>query len=362
VVGGVFLLLFVSANPLISLWLSETATRLPAASLDILRLLFWIGMIFIVWPFLYVKSKRFSLFDPMAVASSTPSIEPSRILFGPAAILRSLALFNVLFAVQSALDIAYLWAGVSLPNGMTYAAYAHQGAYPLIATALLAAGFVLAALRRGGEAEQIKPIRVLIVIWIAQNILLVTSSMLRLDLYVAAYSLTMLRFAAFVWMLLVAAGLALILVRIALRRPNRWLVGANGCTLAFALYVSSLINVPYVIAIYNVEHCREVSGEGTRLDVPYLVSLGPQAVPAIDRYLELRRANKQGIGFTNLDYGYRQLELQMQKENRASLHDWRSWSFRAERLRLYQARKPGNGEPDFHPDMGFNESPSIAKV
>ena len=65
------------------------------------------------------------------------------------AVTRSLILFNVMFALQSALDLTYLWGGASLPNDMTYAYYAHRGAYPLIATALLAAGFVLIAMRPG---------------------------------------------------------------------------------------------------------------------------------------------------------------------------------------------------------------------
>ena len=75
---------------------------------------------------------------------------------GPSTILRSLILFNLLFAVQTVLDGIYLWGDVALPDGMTYAAYAHRGAYPLIATALLAAGFVLvgdAPGRAGGAID-----------------------------------------------------------------------------------------------------------------------------------------------------------------------------------------------------------------
>ena len=40
------------------------------------------------------------------------------------------------------------------------------------------------------------------------------SSILRLDLYVATYLLTYWRVAAFIWMLIVAIGLVLIVVRI----------------------------------------------------------------------------------------------------------------------------------------------------
>ena len=39
---------------------------------------------------------------------------------------------------------------------MTYAAYAHRGAYPLIVTALIAAGFVLAALRPGSATSAMR--------------------------------------------------------------------------------------------------------------------------------------------------------------------------------------------------------------
>ena len=51
---------------------------------------------------------------------------------------RGLLLFNLVFLVQNLLDVEYLWAGAALPEGVTYAGYAHRGAYPLIATALIA--------------------------------------------------------------------------------------------------------------------------------------------------------------------------------------------------------------------------------
>ena len=132
-----------------------------------------------------------------------------------ATVLRSLILFNLLFAVQTVLDIVYLWGNVALPADITYASYAHRGAYPLILTALLAAGFVLVAMRPGGPAEQSNVIRPLVYLWVAQNVMLVISSILRLDLYVQIYLLTTWRIAAFIWMLLVATGLLLIVARIA---------------------------------------------------------------------------------------------------------------------------------------------------
>ncbi len=40
-------------------------------------------------------------------------------------------------------DAAVLVWGPNSPGGMTYAEYAHRGAYPLLATAMLAMGFAL---------------------------------------------------------------------------------------------------------------------------------------------------------------------------------------------------------------------------
>ena len=63
-------------------------------------------------------------------------------------------------------------------------------------------------------------IRPLVYLWVGQNVLLVASSILRLDLYVDIYMLTYCRIAAFIWMGLVALGLILIVARIVLNRSK----------------------------------------------------------------------------------------------------------------------------------------------
>src|SRR5690606_37438910 len=195
------------------------------------------------------------------------------LLFGRAAILRSLLVFNALFAVQTVLDGVYLWGGIRLPDGLSYADYAHRGAYPLVATALLAAAFVLAAMRRGGPAEASPLIRRLVYLWIAQNVLLVISSILRLELYVQVYSLTELRIAAGIWMGLVAVGLLLILVKIRRRRNNRWLITSNLVALGVTLWGCSFVDFSSVIAQVNTENSRELGGKGQPIDLYYLGTL-----------------------------------------------------------------------------------------
>lgn len=328
--GGIFLKLFADANPLIDDWLSAIDLSWLIAQVSIPRLVFWFTLLSLSWPFVAARWRRRRPAARAAAAPSSPSHGfVANVLFGPTAILQALVLFNLLFAVQTGLDLTYLWGGVALPHHLTYADYAHRGAYPLILTALLAAGFILIATRRPAERHG-RLIRGLIVAWTAQNVMLVISSMLRLDLYIRVYSLTYWRIAAFVWMLLVAIGLVLIVVRMARGLSNRWLIRANLTALMLTLYLCVIVNVPALIANYNVGHSREITGSGAALDVSYLVSLGPQAIPALDRYL-------QRLGTADT---FDQLRRdQLAATLRSEVGSWRTWSLHGWRLqrRLAQA-------------------------
>jgi Domain of unknown function (DUF4153) len=335
VLGGIFVFLLVSANPLLEKWIGLLNPGNAASYVSLGRVLFWAVALSIAWPFVHVRwsGKRAlpaGLAEAAALAQGIPSGQND--FFGVATILRSLILFNLLFAVQTVLDAAYLWGNATLPADISYASYAHRGAYPLIVTALLAAGFVLAAMRPGGPAEQSNVIRPLVYLWVAQNVLLVLSSILRLDLYVQIYLLTWWRVAAFIWMVLVAFGLVLIVARIVLNRSNDWLIRANLITLTATLYVCSLVNFAAIIADYNVSHSREAAGKGVWIDMNYLFSLGPQALPAIDRAIALR-------GFDPTLVSRRGCLVEQQRREIAS---WRSWGFRSWRLQRTLDALPKN--------------------
>jgi hypothetical protein len=324
--SAVFVALFAAANPVIEQWVFLLNPKLILHYVSIPRLLFWALMLALVWPFIHVRWRCKRIVNTAVADGLVPPPLPPVVaaeFLGPSTILRSLILFNLLFAAQSVLDGIYLWGHVALPDNLTYAGYAHRGAYPLIVTALLAAAFVLVAMRPGGPAENSTVIRPLVYLWVGQNVLLVASSILRLDLYVDVYMLTYWRIAAFIWMGLVALGLVLIVARIALQRSNKWLVGANLIALATVLYVCSLVNFDAFIADYNVTHSREASGNGLQIDIDYLLTLGPQALPAIDRAIALRPGSSESCLVSRRDR-----LVEQQRQDLA----WRSWGFRSWRL------------------------------
>jgi hypothetical protein len=339
---AVFLGLFASANPLIEYRLMQIDLHALFNLVSASRMVFWTLIICLVWPLVHLRIRHKPDRESEPWVSSVADLPDMDDLFGSKAIARSLILFNGLFALQTGLDLTYLWAGATLPGGMSHAEYAHRGAYPLIVTALLAAGFVLIAMRPGGPAEHSRLIRPLVLAWVAQNILLVISAIFRLDLYVAAFSLTYLRLAAFIWMGLVAAGLLLILIKIAMWKPNSWLINANAATLTVVLYGCCFINAPWLVATYNVEHCREVGGTGPALDLKYLASLGPQILPALEPRVQHIPALQAYVAGFRFDHEV--------DAARMTAPNWRAWGFRTWRLERYLANNPDT--PATLPDSG----------
>lgn len=323
---SVFAVLLALGNPLLALWFEALfALQLP----DLSRVIFVAVAFTLIWPLLHVRPALVKAFRP----ARSQIGGGGDIYFGATPLARALVLLNALFVFQGGTDVAYLWGGLALPPGMTYASYAHQSAYPLALTALVAAGFALLTLRPCGPCERSRWIQPLVLVFTAQNVALVCSAMFRLKLYIAAYGLTEMRLTALIWMALVASGLILIIARIARNKSNGWLVEMNARALALALCVAGAMNFPAIIAGYNLAHCREAGGEGPYLDWVNLDSLGPQAVPALDDAMPLAAADARSSLVTHRRW--------LASQAATALHgDWRAWSWRSAGLKTYLAQHP----------------------
>ena len=318
--GGALVLmtLLTQANPVLESGIAR------AFSLDIdlveaaLRLMFWTGLGLVAWPLIAAPAAP--------VALRLPGDGLSRRLgLNRVSVRNALVIFNLILAVQTLLDLSIFLGGAALPVGMTYATYAHRGAYPLLATAVLAGGFAVAAqpfLDRG--------LRVLMLVWLAQTLALSASSALRLDLYVEAYGLTYLRLHALIWIGLVAAGLALTAWQTLRALPTPWLI-RRGLILSLAvLYACSFINFAAIIA-------RENLARWPRVDAVYLCSLGPPAAGEV-----ARAASTDAMIAAHL------------RRNGCDLAPtppagWREWGFRQWRVGRYAAaelpRPPDEASP-----------------
>lgn len=316
VAGGGFVLLLVGANPILSAWISDLAGLTGDLGAGLRRLAFWTGMAAVSWPFVVPGADRVAGQSPRRL----PRPPARRFGLNAASVANALGLFNLIFAVQNGLDLAFLWGGADLPEGLTYAEYAHRGAYPLVATALLAGAFALAARPFAAGSAVLTG---LLLLWIGQNVLLVLSSIYRLDLYVDAYGLTYLRLHAAVWMALVAAGLGIVAWQVLARRDNGWLLVRTGLLAAAVLYACSFVSFAGVIASTNLAAARE--GKGAPLDADHLCRLGIAAAPAIREHVRAGGLDPCGPHVRN---------------SGPIVQGWRDWGFRKERIRRYLSAHP----------------------
>lgn len=272
------------------------------------RALFWAGVALLVAPFL---SPDMPLDDTKRPTAQTGL---PRLGINAGSVLRALVMFNLLIGLQMGADISILIGGAALPPGMSYADYAHRGAYPLLATAILAGSFALAVRPFLREHRLIRP---LMLLWLGQNVVLCGAAALRLDLYISAYGLTNLRLYALIWIGLVAAGLALCLWQVLRGRDNRWVVLRTTALGLTTLYLCGFVNFAQVIAAQNLA--------GDRPDRSYLCSLGPLAAGPIVA---------SGLGRIDPDGG---LDVGICRMERPKLGHWQEWGFRNWQARRYLA-------------------------
>lgn len=308
-VGTLFLLLFAVANPILENAMDQITSIDVFSPKQMARFIFWIVVACLVWPYLTPKGRWQTGSDTAARLTFPPSK-----LINDRSVRLSLTLFNAMFAIQTASDLGILTGGVSLPDGMTYAEYAHRGAYPLLVTALLSGMFAIATQR---QVSANKLLGVLMYLWLGQNLILVVTAAVRLGVYVDAYSLTLLRVAAFIWMGLIFLGLVLIIVQMTQKLPAAWLLESNAIAVGTTLYLCCFINFAYLITNYNLAHTPPEA-----LDLAYLCGLGEQAIPAMMDYGQITDEVACGRG--------RIPALRFDP-----IEDWQEWGFRRWRLQRY---------------------------
>ena len=194
-----------------------------------------------------------------------------------------LGILDALFLAFVAVQVTVLFGGhdhVLRTSGLTYAEYARQGFWQLLAAAALTLIVVKAATMFAGprtRAEQVL-LRGLLGLLGVLTIVIVASAFHRLRLYESAFGLTRPRLAAEAFALWLAGTFVLLLSLGALQRaaafPRAVLAWA-----AVALIGFSIANPDARIAERNVDRWRETG----RIDLEYVSGLSADAVPALSR-------------------------------------------------------------------------------
>ena len=191
----------------------------------------------------------------------------------------------VVYLLFSGIQIIYLFIGnLQLPEGMSYATYARQGFFQLLAVCVINLILVLISLYYFGSSRVLKGVLTVIT---ACTYIMIASSALRMYMYVEAYNLSYLRLLTF-WMLALLTFLMTgILIYCYL--PKFPLFRYSMVVFTVCYLALSFAHPSYLIAKYNLRPGQEES----LIDIYYLRRSSPDAAKAIlecieeERYLDL---------------------------------------------------------------------------
>lgn len=201
-----------------------------------------------------------------------------------------LLILDVLFASFVAVQLAVLFGGrrhVLATTGLTYAQYARQGFWQLLAVTALTLALVAVAIRKAGRARKADRtiVRALLGTLCSLTLVIVASAIHRMETYEQAYGFTRLRM--FVTGTEFWLGGVLILVLIAgIRMSGSWLPQAVLASLVVAMLMLAVANPDAYIARHNVARYDRTG----HIDTAYLATLSADAFPALEHLPTALRA------------------------------------------------------------------------
>jgi hypothetical protein len=273
VLGGFLVVPFAALFLAADAAFAELGARIPSPALDSLPMrAFVFALVLIAALALALAARR----PPKAVTTRRLR------RLAPAEWAIPLALLVLLFASFVVVQLTVLFGGhdhVLTTAGLTYAEYARQGFWELLAAAVLTLG-VIGGAALSSETPRLAHrllLRALLGALCALTLVILLSALHRLRLYEDAFGLTRLRLGAEATALWLGGAFALVLVAgvahgVRHRLPS---IAVGGTAVAFIAF--SLANPDGLIARRNVDHWHD-SG---RIDVEYLSGLSADAVPAL---------------------------------------------------------------------------------
>lgn len=214
--------------------------------------------------------------EPLAEAGAVPA----RLALRTSATV--LSLVSLLFVAFGLVQARFLFSGdgAALPQGLTYAAYAHQGFFQLVAVVVLTLLLILALgrwtrLESGGQRLAFNGLGTALV---ACTVPLWASAVQRMLIYQEAYGATVLR--VFVLAFLCAVGVLLTYRAVSLWVKPEWF---GGGALALSLLSAVALNLANPDALVAAHNLARPAGSAVVLDTWYLSQLSADAVPAVER-------------------------------------------------------------------------------
>ncbi len=230
------------------------------------------------------------------------------------------SIIGVVYLIFCLIQVVFLFTGsMKLPSGYTYAEYAHEGFYQLLAVCLINVVMVSVCTR---EFKKSKVLNWVMFFIGACTYIMIASSITRMVMYIQAYNMTFLRFFVLWFLAVLCVWLAFLMVAVLNRSFPVFKACMMTVTVAYIGFVFA--NPEYQIAKYDLAAVEKHSSEANHAMVDeyesvsdYILDhLSTDAAPALvndekllhkfDLYIDSRDryAKKNYEGFRKYNFSY----------------------------------------------------------
>ena len=186
-------------------------------------------------------------------------------------------LLNVMLVVLNMGDIQTLYFNGGLPKNVTHSDFVHSGVGIIILSIIIATSLMMYLFR--SEFTSTKNNRALIgfaYLWIIQNVLMLSSTAFRNQIYIHDFNFTYKRIGVYVWLVLAAFGLCIMFWKIYKKQSNWYLIRTNVALWFSVLALTSCVNWDKLITNYNIQN-KPLA----QVDFYYLFSLSDSNLPEL---------------------------------------------------------------------------------
>lgn len=336
VLSVIFFFLYQASNPLFA----ENTKWINLDFISFSWLLFTLGGFYLVYGLFYHKTipviekweNGLSL-QNVLMSNHHKKLETERL----AGVLL-FVLLNLMLLILNIGDIHTLYFKGGLPKGISHSDFVHHGVGIIIFSIILATSLIMFLFRKNFEAiKNSNLLKNLIYVWIFQNLMMLSSTAFRNQIYIHEFNFTYKRVGVYVWLILAGIGLIITSYKIRKEKNNWYLIRTNFSVWLITLVAGSLIHWDVCITQYNIRNkpLKDV-------DFYYLFSLSDANLPElieITKSDEFKKINHALKNFTEnrLDSYYYQDYLSLLKEKHQHYlmdytNDWQSWDMRDQRI------------------------------
>lgn len=214
----------------------------------------------------------------------------------PVVAITFLSMITAVYLIFCGIQVIFLFTGgLLLPEGYTYAQYAHQGFIQLLLVCIFNLLLVLCCM---ALFEPDKILKILLLLCSACTYIIIASSAFRMVLYINTYHLSFLRVLVLWFLVLLAALMAG--VAITVHKPEFGLFRYCMAMVTVFYLIFSAARPDVLVAEYNMD---QMGQDISFYDLRYLSELSADTVPILSKY-EFPHENCRVDGSYNSEYDY----------------------------------------------------------